>query len=143
MNSNRIFNKNVESEYKKIFIFKDSNMWIFKKDNKSYPLAPAWATQMSLTPLVATTDRIIQNISNYKNIKNVEEGFFIEFDDNYILNCDIRLEFENNFLDGWLYRVYSEHLKVDEHQKIWACSYLKLFYEKPPNFIFIKIIKDD
>lgn len=140
MNSNKIFNKSVEDKFKKIFIFKNSNMWVFKKNDILYALAPAWATQMSLTPLVATTDRIIQNISKYKKIKNPEEGFFIEFDENYILNCDIRLEFESNFLDGWLYRVYSEHLKVDEHQKIWACSYLKLFYEKPPNTIFIKII---
>jgi|694.fasta_scaffold66707_6 hypothetical protein len=137
-----IFEKNEDPDSKlnKVFIYKSSNnIWSFKKDGRSYGMTPALITQMTLSPIVASTDRVIQNVCSLKNIQNPCDGFYINFSTDIFSDCDVRLEYKDTLFDGWIYDVFSEKLKVDETQKIWACTYLNLYFEKPPKTVYVKI----
>lgn len=134
---NSIFNKKIEST-NKIFISKSNNYWSFKKDNKSYTLSPSSAVRINLSPIILGADKAILNACKLKNI-NPDNGFYLIFDTNEFLDCDIRLEYKDKMFDGWIYNIFSEKLKIDETQKIWACDYLNLYYENPPKKIYIRI----
>ena len=139
-----IFEKNKEnSDLNKVLIYKSSNnIWSFKKDNYSYGMAPALITQMSLSPLVASTDRIIQGICNLKKINKPSDGFYLYFSESNFLDSDVRLEYKDTLFDGWIYDAFSENLKIDETQKIWACTYLNLYFDKPPKTVYLKASKE-
>jgi len=126
----------------KIKIYKSSNnIWCFDKDNKTYGMTPALIAQMSLSPLVASTDLIIKTISELKQIKNPSKGFYVYFSKDIFYDCDFSLELRDSLLDGWIYEASSENFKIDKEQKVWACSYLKLYFNEPPKNIYI-LIKD-
>lgn len=138
-----IFEKDKEdSDLKKVFIYKSSNnIWCFKKDNYSYGMSPALITQMSLSPIIASTDRVIQVSCSLKNITEPEKGFYVYFSESRFLDCDVRLEYKDTLFDGWVYDVFSENLNVDETQKIWACPYLNFYFNSPPKIIYLKLSK--
>lgn len=138
----KIFESNEQNNLEKVFIYKSSNnIWSFKKDNKSYGLTPALITKMTLSPSVASTDRIIQDVCKIKNIDNPENGFYLYFSEDVFFDCDVRLEYKDTLFDGWIYDVYSENLEVNESQKIWACTYLKFYFDDPPKIVYLKICK--
>lgn len=139
----KIFEKEEENEnIKKVFIYKSSNnIWSFKKDNKSYGLTPAMITRMTLSPLVSSTDRVIQDVCKLKNIQDPENGFYLYFSEDNFLDCDVKLEYKEVFFDGWVYDAHSENLQIQDNQKIWACTYLKLYFATPPKIVYLKISK--
>jgi hypothetical protein len=125
----------------KIFINKDSNnTWYFEKDKEKYNLSPSTIAELSYSPLIAGADRAIAFGCKQKNI-NFDNGIYLYFSTEMFFDCDISLELSDNLFGGWIYNAYSENIKVDNGQKIWACDYLRLYYKDPPNKIYLKIDK--
>lgn len=126
----------------KIKIYNYNNSWCFStKDNKSYVMTPSLIAQLSFSPLVASTDLIVQTISELKKIKDPKEGFYVYFSKDHFIEYDFHLKLVDSLLDGWVYDAFSENLKIDTQQKVWACSYLKLYFNEPPKNIYI-LVKD-
>lgn len=137
---NSIFEKNIEkSNIKKIYLNKENSIWYFEDEfKKRHTLAPAKIVEMTISPLVAGVDKAIFFACKNKNIDS-KNGLYLYFSEEEFIDCDFKLEFYQNFFDGWIYNVFSEKIKLDFGQKVWACSYLKLYYSEPPKVIYLKI----
>jgi hypothetical protein len=140
-----IFNKETEvvpDNMYKIKIYDYKNSWCFSgKDNKGYVMSPSLIAQLSFSPLVASTDLIVQTIAQLKKIKDPKKGFYVYFSKDYFIEYDFDLKLVDSLLDGWIYDASSENLKIDTQQKVWACSYLKLYFKEPPKNIYV-MVKD-
>lgn len=136
----KIFEKEQEDN-NKIYIFKDKD-WRFEKDGETYSMTPSSFVQWNLSPIIIGADKAIKDACEAKKITEPEKGFYLFFSDEASLDSDVRLELKENMLDGWVYDVFSENLKINTHQKIWACKYLNLYFEKPPKKIYLKIQKN-
>ena len=113
--------------------------WVFRSGNKYYNIAPSHSTQLVLSPNILGVDKLMLAACKFKNI-DPHKGFKIISSENYLENCDVRLEYNDSLFDGWVYNMYPEYFKdVQEHQKIWMCPYLKLYYEMIPKIIYIRI----
>ena len=123
----------------KTFVFiNNQGQWCFEKDKKYYNLAPSEITRASLPPIAAGADQLIKNGCSLKNI-SYEKGVYIVFSEEEFLNYDVKLEYNDQLFDGWLYNVQSDKIKVDRGQKIWACNYLNLYYKDPPRTLYLKL----
>jgi hypothetical protein len=119
---------------------KRNDRWVFLKDNVYYDMAPANITDYLLSPIVYGADRLINIGCKLKNIKNPESGFLLLFSENYFPNADVKLEFSENKYDGWTYKVNSLNLQgLLPDQGAWICSYMKFYYEKPPQSLYLKL----
>ena len=67
---------------------------------------------------------------------------YLYFSESNFLDSDVRLEYKDTLFDGWIYDAFSENLKIDETQKIWACTYLNLYFDKPPKTVYLKASKE-
>jgi hypothetical protein len=131
--------KKENNDINKVFINKDQKgNWYFQNDKGKYILAPATLTEFSLSPLVAGADKAIQFGCKSKNLDS-KDGLYLYFSEEQFLDCDIRLELKNNFFDGWIYDAFSENIKTEAGQKIWACNYLNIYYDNPPKIIYLKL----
>lgn len=140
----KIFDKETEKKenIQKVFINKDSsNNWYFEDKTGRYTLAPSLVTQFSVSPLVAGADKAILFGCKYKSI-NPDNGLYLYFSEEEFIDADIRLEFDQKLLEGWVYNAFSEKIKIEIGQKIWACTYLQLYYKNPPKKIYIKLDKN-
>lgn len=137
-----IFGEKKEQEEKdvnKILIKKNKKGdWYFNKKGNIYNMSPPEIAKNSFSPIVAGADRLIKAGCSLKNI-DYKNGIYLYFSEQEFINCDIRIEFDEKLFNGWLYNVYSEKIKVDNGQKVWACSYLKLYYDNPPRKIYLKL----
>lgn len=137
--NHKIFEKTIENnDQKKIVIKKIQNKWYFEKNNQLYNLSPNHIRKLTLSPIISGADALINKGCEIKNINNTKEIILL-FSEEFFLNCDVRLELDDSLLDGWTYNVISEKIIVMEGQKVWACDYLNLFYEKAPKIIYIKL----
>jgi hypothetical protein len=139
------FENNTKTEFDKIGVntirpFKKNGRWVFNKDNKTWDLAPAQLTDASLSPIVLGADKLISNGCKAKNIQNPENGFLILFSEQWFPGCDVKLIFKENKFDGWLYDVESQNLQeLMPGQGAWLCPYIKMYYENPPQNLYLKI----
>lgn len=136
-----IFEKNIEkSNLKKIYLNKDHNSNWYFQDNKGnkFILAPSAFVEMSFSPLIAGANKAILFGCKQKNI-DPSNGINLYFSEEQFLDADVRIEFKEIFFDGWIYDIYPENIKVDPGQKIWACNYLKLYYQQPPEKLYLRI----
>jgi hypothetical protein len=131
--------KDEKNELEKLFIFINAQgNWCFEKDKKHYNLSPPEITRISLPPIASGADLLIKNACLLKNI-DYRNGIYILFNENEFINYDFKLEYCDKLLDGWLYNVYSDKFKINNGQKIWACSYLDLYYKNPPKTFYIEL----
>jgi hypothetical protein len=138
----KIFEQDELQKEKIITIFpqKINGYWMFKQENKYYNIAPANSTQIILSPLILGVDRLMVAACQSKKIKNYENGFSLQFAEEYILNCDVLLSYSNTLLDGWTYDIIPEQYKnIIEGQKAWMCPYLKFYYNDPPKQLYVKV----
>jgi len=133
-----------ESSIKSIRIFRDQkNTWAFHCTKGTFGLAPAPITRKTLSPIIWGADKIIKSVTSLKKIDRPEDGFNLLFSNELFLNCDARLVFEEKFHDGWIYKIEPEYLDFNTKQKIFACSYLKLYFSEPPENVFVKLEKEE
>lgn len=138
----KIFEQDEPQQEKIITILpqKINNYWMFRRGNKYYNIAPANSTQIILSPIVWGIDRLMVSACKFKKIKNYEDGFRLQFSEDYILNSDVCLLYCDTLLDGWTYDIKPEKFKdVMEGQKAWMCPYLKFYFEEPPKKLYVKV----
>jgi len=120
--------------------FKQNGRWVFQKDNRTWDMAPAQLTDVSLSPIVVGADRMILTGCALKNIPNPENGFLVLFSEEWFPGCDVKMTLKENKYDGWLYDVTSENLQgIMPGQGAWLCPYMTMFYAEPPKTIFLKM----
>ena len=134
-----------KNEFEKIGVnviepFKSKDRWIFKKNGQIYDLAPAGATQFVLSPLVVGVDKLVGIGCKLKEIKNPEEGFLLLFSKDYFANADVKFVLKEPSLNGWIYDVEPlNFVDILPGQKAWICPYLTMYFEKPPQELYLKI----
>lgn len=123
------------------FVVKKSNgNWVFEKDGSFYSFAPPMFAEMTLSPVIFGADKLINYGCKFKGMVGYEDGFNLLVSSSYFPACDIRLTYAEPFYDGWIYEVDGENLKgFMEQQKTWMCPYLKMYYDKPPFKLYLKM----
>lgn len=118
--------------------YKLNGRWVFDYDDKTYDMAPAGLTEAVLSPTIVGVDRLIALSAEIKNL-NPEKGFNLLFSEEYFPACDVKITFVENRFDGWLYNMTGENAKVADNQQVWLCPYLNLYFEKPPQQLYLKV----
>jgi hypothetical protein len=139
------FNMNTPEEFEKIGATaiecrQQKNRWVFRRGDTYYDLAPAFTTELTLSPVILGIDRLIMIGSKLLNIKNPEDGCWLIFSENYFPKADVQFNFFEQKFDGWVYSVEEMNLKgLMTGQKAWICPYMKYFFKDAPQTIYIKI----
>lgn len=140
-----IFEKTQKTDFEKIGVntirpFKKDGRWVFNKDGKIWDMAPAQLTDISLSPVVVGADRMILAGCALKKIQTPENGFLVLFSEQWFPGCDVKLTLKENKFDGWLYDVTPESLQgLMPGQGAWICPYMKMYYNNPPQTLYLKI----
>lgn len=117
-----------------------NDRWVFRYGNRSYDLAPAGIMDFVLSPLAIGIDKLLLTGCRLKKIQEPEKGFNCIFSVKEFPLVDVKLQFEEIKANGWIYSVHEVNLQgVMKGQKAWICSYLQLYFAKPPETIFIKL----
>lgn len=122
----------------------DKGRWVFRKDGRTWDMAPAGVTEAALSPIVVGADRLISVACQLKGIKNPEKGFLLLFSEQYFPGADAKFVFSENKFDGWVYNVESVNLEgIMAGQQAWICPYMKFYFETPPRELYLKVEADD
>lgn len=117
----------------KITIVKEKDGLYFCYKNKAIKIAPDELTELSLSPTTQNFDNFIRNY-----IKENINQFQVEVQDEWFFFCDACLIFDSNYLNGWLYKIKSEKVKVP-YTHVWFCSYAGIIFDNPPNILYLKV----
>jgi hypothetical protein len=102
----------------------------------AYNLSPSSYTQMSLSPAILGVDSFLKEGSK---IKGIDGNLTLASCPDWFLGCDVRIEFQERLLDGWVYSLHAESLNVKNFHRVWICPYLKFFFENPPPKLFLSL----
>lgn len=117
----------------KFRIVNDKGKLFFHYKNKLLQIAPDSFHQLNFSPTTQGFDKFIESYVN-----DLKKEFFIEIQDEWFFFCDACLIFDSSFLDGWLYKIKSEKVKI-HHTHVWFCSYANLIFDKPPKLLYFKV----
>jgi hypothetical protein len=99
-----------------------------------YALSPPPIVSMSLSPAIIGIDKILLEGASAKGI---DGGFKLSAADEWFFNCDVKAKYIEDMYEGWIYDIKGEGIKAD--QRVWVCSYLKLFFNSPPETMYLAI----
>ena len=134
---NSIFYKK-EEKNNKVYIYKNKN-WFFVVNNKEYSLAPAGIVSFSMSPVIKGANDLIELASKYEVDKKLEKGFYVYFSNEESLDYDAMFELDKTYQNGWVYNVNFKKIKINNILKVYACDYLKLFYNDAPKIVYVTI----
>lgn len=126
----------MSSEFCLKIIHKNSNFW-FENNGWTFNLSPSPLIKNSLPPDVEGIEWFISELSNIKKL-NIE-SMKINFSKNIFLGCDANLSYVESSFGGWIYSIKKEFLNFDNYRRIWICNQMKIFFEQPPDKLFISI----
>jgi len=99
-----------------------------------YAMSPPSIVSMSLSPAIVGIDKVLLKGAEQKGIKG---NFKLSASDKWFFHCDVRALYVEDLFEGWIYDLQGESMKVD--QRVWVCSYLKLFFQIPPKTMYLSI----
>ena len=99
-----------------------------------YPLAPPPIVSMGLSPTVIGIDKILLKGAEAKKL---DRNFKLSASDEWFFHCDVKARYVEEMFQGWIYDLQGEGMVVS--QKVWVCSYLKLFFKSPPETMYLSI----
>jgi hypothetical protein len=114
-------------------ISRNGGFWL-EKDGWTFNLEPPEVVKLSLPPYVEGIDWFILNSSRLKNIAS--EFMKVTFSEEMFLGCDARLEYTDSAFGGWIYSISKEFLDFSIDRKIWICSQMNLYFDKPPTKLY-------
>lgn len=138
-----------KSEFEKIGVstirvFSRNGRWLFRKNGRTYDMAPAVLTEFQLSPLTLGADQLIMNGCGLKGIKNPENGFLLLFSKEYFPKADAKFTLDKDKFGGWIYNVEEINLRgILPGQAAWVCPYLNLYFETPPPTLYLGLEADD
>lgn len=141
-------NEPEKSDFEKIGVqtirpFCVNGRWMFRKDNKTYDMAPAGVVDVALSPIVLGADRLIRVGCQMKGIQNPDKGFLLLFSTEYFPGADVKFNLGEQMLGGWVYTVEELNLTgLLPGQSAWVCPYLTLYYNEPPKTLYLKMEAD-
>lgn len=112
-----------------------SNNFFVIHNGWPYDLSPPPIVKISLPPNIIGIDEVLREGSK---IKNINGDFVLTASDEWFFGCDVRAEYKNTELNGWVYVAKSEKLKISD-QHVWVCPYLKFYFEEPPKILYMSI----
>lgn len=122
------------------YVTKQFQQWVFERNGKFYPFAPAVLTSATLSPVIVGTDRLINIGCKIKKVENYENGFLLLVSENYFPACDVKMSYKEPLYDGWIYDVEEVNLKgLMADQGAWLCPYIKFYYPEPPKILYLKM----
>jgi len=126
-----------EEDIKSIKLIKYNEKWMFKNNNKNYYITPSIININILPPHIVLPENIINYSCKINNIKSNKIKIFYDTKD--FIDSQIKLEYYDTLLDGWLYNIEPQKNKYIElkDKKVWTCNYINYFYTKPPEQIYI------
>lgn len=124
---------------KSIRPYKHNGRWVFDHEDKTWDMAPAGLTEATLSPIIVGVDRLIALSAQAQGITEPENGFNLLFSETYFPRCDVKITFVEDKFDGWLYQMTSVNTAVANEQFVWICPYLKLYFEKIPKELYLRM----
>lgn len=113
---------------------KKGNLFIIK-NGWPYDLSASQMVRQSLSPVCKPVDEFLKYSAKLKEIKG---DFSVSLQDEWFFFCDAIMNFSCPFLSGWLYDIKAEKINLN-YSQVWICPYIKLFFENPPNQLYVKI----
>lgn len=122
----------------KLSVVNNRDRLFLMHNGNAYDLSPSAFVESNLSPTTQGVDKFLKYCAK---MKNIDGNFNIEIQKDWFFFCDAYLKFSSCYLDGWLYEVKSDKVKINYYY-IWICSYMKLFFESPPSEMYVKIEKE-
>lgn len=126
MNS-EIINLNINQHKGKLFL--NHNGW-------DYDLSAPPLIEINFSPTTQAVDKFIKYCASLKNIKN--NDLIMEVQKDWFFLCDAALKFDSCYFNGWMYEIKAEKIKMN-YNKIWICPLMKVFFENPPQELYVKV----
>jgi len=115
---------------------KNENFWL---DNEgwTFNLSPSQIVKLSLPPYIEGIDWFIRQARSIKTISS--SSMWVNFSECFFLGCDAKLSYLQNSFGGWIYSIEGESLKFDNFRRIWICPHVNMYFEHPPNSIYVSL----
>ena len=97
----------------------------------AHDLSPPVIVAYNLPPYVNNMSSLIESFAKYRNIQG-DVGLFISEDHFFGHDCEANMK--DSFMSGYIYEISGSL-----NEKIWICSDLLLFFDKPPAKFFLKM----
>lgn len=130
-----IFGPKEDDSPKLIKITSKKNLLFLVHKNRTYSLPPSQFVRMNLSPDVMGMDEVIKEAMKIKGMQG-DVGLRVEKD--WFTKCDIVMKMIGESLDGWIYEIKEERIKLSG-SKVWACSYLKMVMGEPLQTMFVSL----
>ena len=117
-------------------ISKNGGYWL-NKNGWTFNLAPPDMVRISLPPYVEGVGWFVGEACRAKGI--APSLIEVKFSESLFLECDARIEHESESMGGWIYSIESESMLRSPDKKMWICPQMKLYYERPPNTVYISV----
>lgn len=117
-------------------ISRNSGFWL-EKNGWTFNLAPPEMVKISMPPDCEGLDWFVREASRIKEIRR--EFMRVNFSEVLFLGCDASLSYSESSFGGWIYSLQNEFLDFRNHRRMWICGQMKLYFEKPPQRLFISL----
>jgi hypothetical protein len=116
-------------------IINDKDRLFIMHNGNAYDLSPSQYVELNLSPTTQGVDKFLKYCAK---LKKINKDFKMEVQDDWFFFCDACLKFSSCHLNGWLYEISSEKVKIN-YSYVWICSYMKFFFDSPPPTLYVKV----
>lgn len=130
-----IFKNNETTKNSSFIILRKSDKFFITHQGWPYDLSPSNIVKINLPPNVEGVDSFLKKVSQ---VKNISGDVALETEKQWFF-CDVRIEFKENFMNGYTYNIFGEEMSIPSGLGVWICPYIKFFYEDMPKKLYLKI----